>query len=246
VSPERFARHLGERVPAHQPAMAALAGIHAGDLYFACACASGQPAAIAAFESRFAPGMVAALRRLRLTPAVVEELMLVLRERLFVGDAPVIANYGGRAHLRRFLRVVTVRAAGRHLGKSDRERPMEDGVLEDLSPVDQDPEILHLKRAYHAEFKAAFTAALQALPDRKRTLLRQRYMDDLNIDDLAALHHVHRATAARWLVAARESLLHATREAMARGMNVTSNELDSIFRLIESQLHVTLRSQFRM
>ena len=88
--------------------------------------------------------------------------------------------------------------------------------------------------------KRAFDVALRSLPAREQTLLRQHVIDGLTIDQLGALYHVHRATAARSLERARQAILAATREQMMGKLRVRSSELDSILRLIRSKLEVSL------
>ena len=80
-----------------------------------------------------------------------------------------------------------------------------------------------------------------ALSDREKNLLRQSAIDGLSIDDLAALYRVHRATCARWLEAAREALFSDTRRRLIDEAGIAEAECDSIIRLVQSQLHVTLR-----
>jgi hypothetical protein len=98
-----------------------------------------------------------------------------------------------------------------------------------------------MKRQYGPAFKAAFAAAFSALAPRQRTLLRQQVLDGLTIDELGALYRVHRATAARWLERAREALLSGTRTALERELKVSATECESIMRLAQSQLHVSIR-----
>jgi RNA polymerase sigma-70 factor (ECF subfamily) len=98
-----------------------------------------------------------------------------------------------------------------------------------------------VKARYVDEFQQAFSAALCGLSARDQTWLRQHVIDGLSIDQLGALYHVHRATAARHLQRIRVAVLAATRERLGSRLQVRPSELDSILRLIRSRLHVTLR-----
>jgi RNA polymerase sigma-70 factor, ECF subfamily len=75
--------------------------------------------------------------------------------------------------------------------------------------------------------------------------LRQHALDGLSIDRLAALHKVHRATAARWVEAARTAALEHTRLALGRRLRVGPDELESVMRLVRSQLDITLPALLR-
>jgi|GEM_PF-4314550 len=51
-----------------------------------------------------------------------------------------------------------------------------------------DPEIAYLKQRYRDEFREAFVAALGALDERQRNVLRQHHLDGMTIDQLGSLH----------------------------------------------------------
>ena len=105
---------------------------------------------------------------------------------------------------------------------------------------DDDPELGYLKRLYRSEFKDAFQTAVAALPARDRLVLRQSVLDSLGIDALAKLHHVHRATCARWLETARAAILATTQKILIERLELSRDELQSVIRLISSKLDVSL------
>jgi RNA polymerase sigma-70 factor, ECF subfamily len=172
------------------------------DLWVACGACRGDAAAIAAIESHHFPNVDAALRKMGLAPALVEDVKQGLRKLLFVGSEdtpPRIAEYRGTGDLRAWLRVTAMRAALKLLRKDTREMSADDAILEARAEVD-DPELAYMKAAYRASFRAAFQEALESLHPKERTLLKQQIVDGLGIDELGALYQVHRATAARWVV----------------------------------------------
>jgi len=81
---------------------------------------------------------------------------------------------------------------------------------------------------------------LSELGDRERTLLRLHLGERLSIDVLASMYSVNRATAARWLVAARQQLLSRARAAIRASLGSSDEELESLGVLLQSQLHVSL------
>jgi RNA polymerase sigma-70 factor (ECF subfamily) len=97
-------------------------------------------------------------------------------------------------------------------------------------------------REYASEFRTAFKETLHRLDSRERTVLRYSALDGLSIDEIARLYSVHRSSAARWLVKARTDLLEGTRSRLMTKLDVTPEELDSILRLIQSQLDASLGS----
>jgi RNA polymerase sigma-70 factor (ECF subfamily) len=247
--PERqFVRAIAERLDGDAPARS-LGAMQTDDLYLACGCAVGDPGAIAGFEERYGAVIARAIASTGVSPAERADLGQVVRQRLLVapagGGAPRIASYSARGSLLAWLRVVAAREAVRMLPRARREVAAGDDELEGLIAGDDDPEVGYLKRLYRAEFKRAFHAAVDALDGRARLLLRQHTLDGLGIDQLATLHGVHRATAARWIEAAREAVLSGTQRELIRRLRLSHGELASVIRLIQSQLEVSLPRALR-
>lgn len=238
----RFVRHLAERTPAGSSPTEALAAIRTDDLYLACACAASDPAALRAFDGAFARDLRAALAALRLSAAEIDDLAQTLRARFFVGldgTRPKILDYAGRGRLRGWVRAAATRTGLNHLDARRPEVPLEGGLFDHV-PSSGDPELDHLKRRYRAEFRRAFEEALAALTPREQMLLAQSFVDELGIDQIGRIHGVHRATAARWVVKAREALLARTRANLRALLDVDRFQIDSIMRLIASQLDASL------
>lgn len=234
-----FARYAAERV--EDPAQ--LVPERLADLLLACAAARGDEAALRVFENELFPELSPALGRLKLGAPERAELEQRLREELFVARPdrrPKIAEYSGRGDLRGWLKVTAVRLGFKLLrGRDDTD----DSQLEDHAASGEDPELALMKAEYRPLFKAAFQRALDSLPARDRLLLRQHVLDNLTIDQLGALHQVHRATAARWVRAARETLLKRIRRELMTAADISARECDSVMNLVRSQLDTTLRSR---
>jgi RNA polymerase sigma-70 factor (ECF subfamily) len=239
VGDERFAAFLGARA-----APGDLEAARAPDLWAACACGTGDGRAIGEVEARYFPDVDAALGKMGLSADRIGEVKQGLRRVLFVGDpdagvAPRITEYRGTGDLRAWLRVTAMRAALKLLRKENREAPTDDALLE-VRAHEDDPELAYMKAAYRASFKTAFQEALESLLPRERTLLKQQIVDGLGIDELGALYQVHRATAARWVQSAREKLLTRTRRTFMLNARISSDECESIMRLVRSQLDMSL------
>src|SRR5262249_41544036 len=89
---------------------------------------------------------------------------------------------------------------------------------------------------YRAEFEAAFGQAIGQLSFRQRNIVRYMLREGLSVEKIAVLYGVHAATARRWVAAAREALLDAVRAALQKRLGVTATELESILRLVRSEL----------
>jgi RNA polymerase sigma-70 factor (ECF subfamily) len=103
------------------------------------------------------------------------------------------------------------------------------------------PDITVLGMQLGSEFEAAFRSAFATLAPRDRNLLRYQVLDRLGIDRIAALHGVHRATAARWVAHARKALIEGIRCRLQDRLGVDRKELDSTLRQLASRIDLSLR-----
>lgn len=242
VPREEFVAYLWARLPADVPPQVALGQMHAADLYLACACARGDAQAVAAFDEQCLGQLGRVLGKMGIDADASAEVKQEIRRRVLVGDGrqPEIVDFSGRGDLRGWVRVMAVRQALRRQERARRDVAVEDDELLERIVAPGNPELDYAKGMYREEFKRAFEAALKGLPDRERTLLRQHYIDGLTIDEIGRLYRVHRSTAARLLVRARTRVLEATRAQMMCQLDVQSKDLDSIMRMIRSQIDISL------
>lgn len=235
LAPDVYLRHVAERSDGVPD------GAAAADLYLACACARGDAVALEAFSSRYLGSLAPTLSRFDPSPAFADEVSQALRETLLVrrGNAPPrIAEFRGRGTLAAWVRIAATRAA---LRMRRRERAVLASAGDEPMAPDLPADVAYLKRRYRPEFEAALRAALAALSDRSRTLLRLHHIERLSIDKLGAHYGVHRATAARWVASARGELLEATRRRASERLGLGRTEMVSLMRVVASQLDVSLQ-----
>jgi RNA polymerase sigma-70 factor (ECF subfamily) len=242
VSPQDFFAFVGERIREGNPALE-LERRHVADLYLACGCARGDAGALAVLERQTIPVVERGLGNMKMAEDARREVVQALRERFLVASdgPPGIAGYDGRAPLGIWLRVCAARMGLRQLERERRVADVDDDRLEELAPGVPTPELMYLRRLYGEKFQTAFREAVASLAPRDRNLLRHSVIDELGIDQLAAIYHVHRATAARQLNQARTKLIEATKDRMRSMMRVSEAELESILRVIVTMVDVTLR-----
>jgi RNA polymerase sigma-70 factor, ECF subfamily len=244
LSPEAFVHHLASRRAAPtsaSPPTAHLAGVHAADLYLACACAARLRGAVEAFDRAYLRRLDVYLARLRPSPAFVDEVRQALGEKLFVGKdgaPPKIGEYDGHGALESWVRVIALRAAidlrrqgGAVVVQEARERD---------EPATADPEIGYLKRRYRHAFSAAFRGAVEALDAEDRELLRLRFVDGLTQVEVAARLGVHRATVVRRLEAAQQAVTDGARRLLQAQLGASEAELASLAGLMRSQIELSL------
>lgn len=240
---EPFVAYLAARLPACPTAPAIAAGLDelaVSDLYLCAACAAGDAAAIAAFDRAFGGEIERAVARTDRSGDLADDVRQMVHEKLFVADAGAargIESYQGRGPLGRWLWVLATREALMWRRRHRREIPLQDGHL---GIAEGDIELDYLKREYRAEFRIAFAEAMTELPSKQRNLLYYHFVRRLNIDQIGALYRVHRVTAFRWLRGARGALLAATRRRLAARLDIAGEELESILRLVQSRLEVSV------
>ena len=238
-----FAKFLGARVPADVAAADALATLKLEDLYLAWGCLRGEPAALQAFDRAMAEPIRVALSRLDASEAVKQDAAQLLRERLFVaadGRLPRIAEFAGRGQLQRWVQAAVVRVCIDLLRRHRREVPLDEAAL-GVSTPQADLELEHLRRLYGPVFQVAFSAAIEQLGERQRAILRHHLVEEMTIDDICARYGVHRTTAFRWIESAREELVELTRNEMMNRLRVEPSDVESILRVIRSEVHLSVQ-----
>ena len=247
------ARFLGDvaiRIDANASPEVALAAMRAADLALATACARGEIEALARFDREMASQIASAFGRHRGAPITLDELHQAMRERLFVASsdaAPRIASYLGRGDLKAWVRMATARYM-LDVARADAarpERPGGDDALAELAIAGDDPELAFLKRQYREDFRAAFRAVLATLDARDRNILRHRYLDGLEVGEIATIYGMHRASMSRALGRIRDDLLAGIRREFLKRLGVGAEELDGIMVLIGSQLELSLSGLLR-
>jgi RNA polymerase sigma-70 factor (ECF subfamily) len=241
---ERFRAHIERHVRARagEAPEQVVRTLPAADLYLAAACMDGDPAALAAFRDGVVPALKPALGKLGMSNAQIDETIQRVLVTVFVGDGarPQIETYAGRGTLRSWLRTIAVRTGRRLLGIEGSAIATED-ELAALPAAVGDPEIELLRGRHRDQVKQAFAAAFAELGERDRNVLRQYHIDGLTIDQLATLYKVNRATTARWVAGARLAVITKTRQQLVEHHGVDASEVDSIIRLVRSQLEVSVR-----
>ncbi len=233
---ERFAERVrgGNVAPEDLP-------VRAADLFLAYACAEGDPAALRQFEAAILSRVEVYVARLGMSEPALDETRQRVRVKLLTGDPPAIARYRGRGPLAAWVRVTTVRlaldvAAANDVGgpgSTDRE------LLEMTAPLDDNPELEAARTLYRERFQAGLEAALAGLAARDKTVLRLHVVEGLNVDAIGRIYRVHRATAARWLVAIRDRIFQSLRKELGLRKLAASSELRSLAGLLRKEIKLS-------
>jgi RNA polymerase sigma-70 factor (ECF subfamily) len=240
VTAEAFAAYIAQRSPdGTDPAR-----LHAADLYLACACAAGDAAAIAAFDRLYLAPLPALVQRSGVTAEIAAEVVQKLREKLFVGRRQIV-DFDGRGALGAWLRVAAVRAASNARRDEANRTELLAASPHDASPSPRalhviDPALALVKRRYGETFSAALRDAFAALDAEGRNVLRLHFTDGCNLDAIAKILGMSRATAGRRLVAARERVRDETLRLLGERIAASPEELESLLAVVRSTLDVSL------
>jgi RNA polymerase sigma-70 factor (ECF subfamily) len=238
----RFITALGARTECP------LEELRAADLWIAFHASRGVPAAIQVLESSCFGDLAALLRGRGADPSEADEVVQRLRHRLLVaepGTEPRIATYGGRGDLRAWVRVAAVRAWLNVRRESAQNASL---ACEDDAFVDQatnDLELELLKGKYRELFRRVFLERVEALAPETRLLLKLHYLDRLSMDEVGKVLGVHRLTVLRRLERARQELSEGTKERLLAELRLAPPEVESLLRLIQSRLDVSLTAALR-
>lgn len=264
LPPADFIAHLAERAPLHDGgvSLAGLQALHLSDLYLACACQRGLPAALALFEQHYLQPLAASLKHTEPSAAAIDELCQQLREQLFVavpasatqpaGAAKPgkIGSYDGRGSLKSWLRVVALRATltRRRGERRQRLQPLPDADVDTALlalPLGAGPELALLRNRHEPDIKQALTEALATLPAERVNVLRLHLLDGLTLEKIARLYRVNRSTVKRWLDDTHARLLAELRQRLQARLRLSRSDLDSLLTHLRSDLDLSLSRLLR-
>ncbi|MCP3139394.1 RNA polymerase subunit sigma-70 [Pyxidicoccus xibeiensis] len=239
---ETFVRHLARHLPEGKAAEA-LRNLRGADLYLACACTTGEPSALRAFEQdilRYIPSRLGAL-----SPSLVEDVLQVLRERLLVGSEtapPRLGSYGGRGPLLTWVGISAARLAAELVEKHGRE------VLVTEPPeafarmlASGNPEHALLRDDARQFLTEVLRKVVEGLSERERALLRLHYFHGFTMDRLALMYGDSRSGVARKVAQARELLLERVQAELAPRLKQDAIAMESLLGLVRSQLDISLQ-----
>ncbi len=207
---------------------AAPSALRLPELYIACAAGHRDANAILYVERDTFSEIDAAYRRFPDCPITLDDIKQRLREKLFLADPPSILGYAGTGSLRGWVRAAALHLLLNVVHRETREQPSDDELFDVVIGDEATAESAYVKLACKEELEAALSFAMSELSDRDKSLLRHAFVDRRNVDEVAAIYSVHRATAARWIAAARRELVEHTRADLMRRLVISDAEAKSI------------------
>jgi RNA polymerase sigma-70 factor, ECF subfamily len=208
---------------------------HGADVLLVSTVLRGHAPALATFDALLA-SVAGVASRIDSSPAFLDDVAQDVRVKLLIGLEPKLRGYSAIGSLAEWLRVACLRTA-LNLKRSDRLLPTEDIPSPNALDVFSD---VHMKRFYLQEMNGAIERGFRQLSVRERMLLRLHFVDGLNIERIGVMYGAHRATVARWLVNIRERLFDQLREHLAATHGLSDTDVRSLYRILKSDVHVTI------
>jgi len=240
---DTFAQHVAPLLEQASSRQSSLSELNAGDLFLAAGCLQKNSVALATFEARYLRPLRTFVGEIDSSPARLDELKQLLRERLLVaevpGATPRIGSYAGRGALGAWVQIAARRLALSSLrGQKTAELPDDDAL--DQLLVGTDPELDYVRLRYAQEFRQAFEASLQQLSSHERLLLRLHLVDGASLTRIAGVYKVSQSTISRRLQQARDTVGAQMKERLQALLGITGSEFESLLRLVESRFELSL------
>jgi RNA polymerase sigma-70 factor (ECF subfamily) len=210
------------------------------DLFLAFACAEQDKVALQVFDAQYLSRVGRAIMRIDAASDFLDEVTQRLRERLLAPPTPRIRGYAATGPLLSWTRVSAVRVAlnlKQHESKHS-HRALADCLLQefDVTPSETN--------RYREVLEDSLRKVFRQLEARERNLIRLHYIDGLNVDRLGAMYSVHRATAARWIVAARDRIFEDVARDVRATLKLSPSEFQSVLGLVRSYVDANLSGLF--
>lgn len=251
-----YMHYVAARCPAGQPPDPDFSHLNGPDLYLAAACVARSRTALVAFDRHYLRHVPNMLAYLKPSSDLVEEVQQQLRCRLLTapsGEQPRLSEYAGRGALLMWLRSAAVRTALNILDRAENRNSVEWTEENDgLQRIEAkhgggstDVEQALTKERYREVVREAFLAALGGLPREQRNLLRLYYLDGRSMEEIGTIYKAHKATISRRMEEARIAVLDSVRGQLRNRLKVSVCEIDSLVKLIASQIDVSLSDVLR-
>jgi RNA polymerase sigma-70 factor (ECF subfamily) len=219
-----------------------LAELHAEDFALGIACLERRTGALAALDRVCGGAVTAAIARIDRSRELHDEVRQILWQRLFVGtpeQAPRILSYAGRGPLAAWIAVAAQRIA-LDLRRDAVRNMGSEPEMESVLYAPDHPEVDYLRTRYRGEFEQAVRAALAALPDRDRLLLRLTAVSGLSHEQVAAVYGVNQSTVSRWIAKVRAQVLKATADEFCGKLGVPEAEFRTLADMFMSQIDLSI------
>ena len=231
--------------PANEIAVRLGAGRGPAEEYLVAACLADRQGAIATLEREYIGKLAGRLRAVCGTPDAVDDALQALREKLLLPPEPRLASYENRGQLAAWLTVVAMRTALDVARRSQQGRARLAELDDDLVARAISPESQYSAHQFDVALQRALRDAVRRLPEKQRFAFKMHVVAGWNIDQIGLALSTHRATAARWLISAREQVERDVREALVAALGLSALEVDGAIASLQNRLDLRISQLFK-
>jgi RNA polymerase sigma-70 factor, ECF subfamily len=215
------------------------------DLYLAFACYERLPGAIQCFHQAYALKIRGIGRNFGNSECFADEVLQRVSEKLFVasGTQPGIVQYRADAPLSAWINTVARRLALRQAKSAHPERFLDEDVLANEIAETCDQELSLLREQHREIVRAALASALRQMPKREQRFLQLNLVAGISMDRIGKIYGLSQSSVSRKIQRAIRNVICSAKEEVREKLRVSSEEIESIFKLIQSCIDLTL-SQF--
>ena len=215
----------------------------AEDQFIHLACLHGRPGAAEALDREYLVPLRGTIRRVCVTDDATDLALQDLRDKLLVPPHEKLASYRPSGSLRAWLSVVATRTALDAVRRAGAEARRAQVLEDELEALVRGPEAQLASEQLREILRLALRAAVKRLPEEQQEALRMHVLLGWNIGQIGRVLSVHRATVARWLVAAKDALRVSVGEELAR-LGACGEDGKVTFEAFPSRLDLTLSRVF--
>jgi RNA polymerase sigma-70 factor, ECF subfamily len=240
VDSEAFLRYSMKR----RVALSTLSKEIGADFYLAFACSHQLASSIETFHRMYGGRIAAIGRRFGESQSFADELLQRVFEKLFVPrseqEEPGIAQYRAEAPLSAWVNTVARRIAFRQVKSARPERLLDDELLaQEISDV-CDQELLLLREQHRDVVRDALACALRRMPAREQRFLKMNLVAGVSMDRIGKIYGISQSSVSRKIQRAILNVISEAKAEACEKLRISTGEVDSIFKLIQSCIDLTL------
>jgi RNA polymerase sigma-70 factor, ECF subfamily len=223
--------------------LSALSTDIAADFYLAFACSVPLSGAIETFHRTYGGRVAAIGRRFGESQSFADELVQRVFEKLFVRPVerdPGITQYRAEAPLGAWVNTIARRIAFRQVKTTRPERLLDEELLAQEISDACDQELLFLREQHREVVREALAGALRRMPPREQRFLKMNLVAGVSMDSIGKIYGLSQSSVSRKIQRAIHNVVFEAKAEACEKLRVTSGEVDSIFKLIQSCIDLTI------
>jgi RNA polymerase sigma-70 factor, ECF subfamily len=118
-------------------------------------------------------------------------------------------------------------------------------LVQELSSPEHALDSRLIKGELDQMFALALREVVQKLAPRERYALRMHLLAGWNVTQVGETLGIHRATAARWIVSAKQQINDNVRALLRERLDLRESEMERLFSLLSTQLDLRLSQVFQ-